>query len=121
MEKIMVIGEEKKHLKRMVDTIYRRSKHEFAIKSFTKTSDLNETSTFGDEDTRLILLSLSGRADPPWDIWFLRHKFPCAKVMVELDNDTPERNSKILLWGASKTFVRNDKKAREVIEKECNP
>lgn len=121
MEKIMVIGEKKKHLKQMVDTIYKRSNHEFTVKSFTKTSDLNETSARGDEDTRLILLSLSGRADPPWDIWFLRHRFPCAKVVVELDDDTPERTRKMLLWGASRTFIGSNKSAREVIENECNP
>jgi hypothetical protein len=117
----MVIGEKKKHLKQMVDTIYRRRNHEFTVKSFTKTTDLNKASTRGYEDTHLILLSLSGRTDPPWDIWFLRHRFPCAKVVVEMDDEKPERIRKMLLWGASNTIVRNNINALEVIEKECNP
>jgi hypothetical protein len=120
MENIMVVGEKKKHLKQMVDTIYRRSNHEFTVKSFTKTSDLNKASLCGVENIRLILLSLSGRTDPPWDIWFLRRRFPCAKVVVEMDADAPERARKMLLWGASKTFIRNED-AWEVIKHVCKP
>ena len=43
MENIMVIGEKKKHLKQIIDTIHKQSNHEVTVKSFTKTSDLNET------------------------------------------------------------------------------
>jgi len=120
MQNIMVIGEKKKHLKQMVDIIDRRSNHEFTVKSFTKTSDLSKVSAYGDKDTRLILLSLSGRADPPWDIWFLRRIFPRAKVVVEMDADAPERARKMRLWGASKTFIKNED-AWEVIKNVCNP
>lgn len=115
MQNIMVIGEKKKYLKQMIEIIHRQSNNEFTIKSFAGTSDLGKTPACGDEDIRLILLSLSGRADPPWDIWFLRRRFPCAKVVVELDVNTPERARKMLLWGASKTFIKN-KDAWEVIK-----
>jgi hypothetical protein len=105
MKKIFVICENREHLNKLVSTV-RRSVT--PVKGCTRTQDLDGMATRSTKDARLILLSLAGKADAPWDLWYLRHKFPCAKMVVELDIDSPERADHIRLWGAFKVFTKKE-------------
>jgi hypothetical protein len=108
MERMLVVCGNKEHLNELVSIINRRGASMFTTESLVKTSDLNGE-TACDVDVHLILLSLAGKADAPWDLWVLRHRFPCAKIIVEMDdNATQERHYKMLLWGAFDTFTRDE-------------
>lgn len=105
MKKILVICENREHLNKLVSAV-RRSVT--PVKGCARTQDLDGVATHSKKDARLILLSLAGKADAPWDLWYLRHKFPCAKMVVELDIDSSERADHLRLWGAFKVFTQKE-------------
>jgi hypothetical protein len=92
--------------------------HAADVKCYDRTSDLNGTVAHNIEGVDLILLSLAGEADAPWDLWVLRHRF-CTPIVVELDVDTPERAYNMLIWGAYDIFT-GDEDVWDVITRVIN-
>jgi hypothetical protein len=77
--------------------------------SFAKTSDLNGTTDLDLENLDLVVLCCSGKVDPPYDLWVVRHRFPCASRISELDIDTEERAyHMICCWGADECFSQSE-------------
>ena len=84
-QKVFVVCSNKTRLNELVDVVSQRCADVFTVKSFTKTSDLNGALTHNVKNVRLIVLSLvGGKADPPWDLWLLRHK-SYAPIIVEIE------------------------------------
>jgi hypothetical protein len=104
MAKMLIICNNEEHLNELVGTINRSGADVFTVESFAKTSDLNGTTARNIDDIQLVLLSLVGKADAPWDLWVLRHRLPSIPIIVELDVDNPERAYKMIEWGAWDVF-----------------
>ncbi len=121
LERILVICGNEEHLNELVKTINQRFAGIFNVDSCAKTSALCGATE--SKNVRLIVLSLvGGKADPPWDIFILGHRFlrPYAPVIVEVEKETsPERAYNMLLWGAYETFTK-DEDVWEVVKKVIN-
>ncbi|UCF42887.1 MAG: hypothetical protein JSV99_09925 [Planctomycetota bacterium] len=116
---IMVICDDERHLNELTSDINRRLAEiasaigrrgaEITVVSFARTSDLNGTTAFNVENLKVIVLSCAGRADPPYDLWVLRHRFPRASRVGELDIDTQERAYHMIdCWGADDIFSKGE-------------
>lgn len=105
---IMVICDDEKHLSELVSAINRRGAQVFNVVSFAKTCNLNGKTERNTGNLQVIVLSCIGKADPPYDLWVLRHRFPCASKIVELDIDTTERAYNITRWGADDIFSKGE-------------
>lgn len=116
---IMVICDDERHLNELTSDINRsgaeiasaidRRGAEITVVSFARTSDLNGTTAFNIENLKVIVLSCAGRADPPYDFWVIRHKFPYVSRVGELDIDTPERAYHMTCcWGADDIFSKGE-------------
>ena len=115
MGNVIVISENNKHLKKLTSSINQKSI--FNVKSFAKTSELNGANECNLENVQLILLNLTGKADPPWDLWVLRHRFFGVPIIVEVEKDTTqERAYRLTQWGAW-YVVGTDENISDVIEK----
>jgi antitoxin component HigA of HigAB toxin-antitoxin module len=116
MKKILIICGDKEHRNKLVSTIKQFGAGVFTVESFTNINDLNMVPARDVEDVKMILLSLEGPADAPWDLWVLRHRFSHVPLIVEVDADTQVRAYNMLLKGASETFTK-DEDIRDVITK----
>ncbi len=105
-EKIWVVCGDEKNRNELVGNISQQFAGVFTVEGFAKTSDLDSITA---KDVILIVLSLVGeKADPPWDIPWLGHRFR-APVIVEVDKDTPpQRAYRMIEWGAYDVFGTDD-------------
>jgi len=125
--KILIICDDENHLKNLIKPIHKRDLEIAAaagrpgakvnVSTFARVSDLNGTESKSNINWDVIVLSSAGRADPPYDLWVLRHKFPDPLRIAELDINTQERVYHFTCcWGADDVFIGNQDMVNVIIE-----
>jgi hypothetical protein len=105
--RIFVVCGEKNRLNELVGKIILLVAGLFTVEGFAKTSDLSKRT---DKDVVLSVLSLiGGKADPPWDIFWLGRRFQ-APVIVEVAKRTSatRRYRCLVVWKAYEVFDTDD-------------
>ncbi len=115
----MLICDKEKHQRKLIDAITQGSEkiaccinrrgEEIVILPYAKTSDLNSSTGYNKKNLVTVVQSCVGKADMPYDLLFLRHRFPSIFRIGELDVDNEVRAyNMICRWGADDVFYKVD-------------